>query len=67
MTAADRAPQVGDYIKRLYFDGVEGRITSVRAVTRERTWIRLDSSTFDWEMQIEPDSARFWVYLPPPT
>ena len=66
-TAADKPVEVGDYIKRLFFPDVEGRVISVRPVTRERTWIKLDSDRYGHEMAIEPDTARFWVYLPVPT
>ncbi len=67
LTLADKPVEVGDYVKRLYFPDVEGKVISVRPVTRESTWIRLDSDRYGHEMLIEATTVRFWVYLPVPT
>jgi len=56
--------EVDDCVKRLFFEGVEGKVLTARpSPSGTKTWIRLEGDIPGHEVAIEPDSARFWVYL----
>jgi hypothetical protein len=69
LTAFDRMPDVGDTVRRLYFDNVQGKILTMRGGTVPPggtlgdVWIRLEGDIPGHEVAITQDTARFWVYL----